>query len=99
MEEKVVRSKTPAVLFLLIFSLAVLSASIPTVASAQIGIPSTTSTPEQTSTEPQLTFQTPSVGAFNGSAKLDKVTPGALKISILDAIDRGIRHNLGLLLS
>jgi outer membrane protein TolC len=99
MEEKVVRTKTAPVPFLLMFSLAVLSAAVPAVAGAQVGIPPTSSTSEQTSAEPQVAFQTPAVGVFSGSAKLDKVTPGVLKISILDAIDRGIRHNLGLLLS
>jgi outer membrane protein TolC len=36
---------------------------------------------------------------FNGSGLVDKPVPGILKLSILDAIDRGLRHNLGLLLS
>ncbi|HET9184457.1 MAG TPA: TolC family protein [Candidatus Angelobacter sp.] len=40
-----------------------------------------------------------SLDVFNGSGKIDKPTPGEIPISILDAIDRGIRHNLGLLLS
>lgn len=40
-----------------------------------------------------------SLGAFNGSGKVDKPVAGEIPITILDAIDRGIRHNLGLLLS
>jgi outer membrane protein TolC len=40
-----------------------------------------------------------SLGVFSGSGKVDKPVPGEISISILEAIDRGIRHNLGLLLS
>jgi len=43
--------------------------------------------------------QTPSTGVFGGSGAVDKPVPGVIPLSILDAIDRGIRHNLGLLLS
>ena len=39
------------------------------------------------------------LGVFSGSGKVDKAVPGDIPISIVDAIDRGIRHNLGLLLS
>lgn len=33
---------------------------------------------------------------FNGSIVKDKVVPGVLPLSLLDAIDRGLRYNLGL---
>ncbi len=46
---------------------------------------------------PQPATQT--FGAFSGSGRVDKLVPQVLDISIVDAIDRGIRHNLGLLLS
>ena len=36
---------------------------------------------------------------FNGSGIVDKPVPGVLKLSLLDVIDRGVKHNLGLLLS
>jgi outer membrane protein TolC len=36
---------------------------------------------------------------FSGSGRVDKLIASEIQISILDAIDRGIRHNLGLLLS
>ncbi len=42
---------------------------------------------------------TQSLGVFSGSGRVDKLVPQVLDISIVDAIDRGIRHNLGLLLS
>lgn len=38
-------------------------------------------------------------GVFSGSGKVDKLVPGVVDLTILDAIDRGLRHNLGLLLS
>ena len=37
--------------------------------------------------------------SFNGSGVVDKLAPGVVQLSLLDAIDRGIKHNLGLLLS
>jgi outer membrane protein TolC len=46
-----------------------------------------------------MSTQPPSAGAFNGSGTVDKLVPGVVQISLLDAIDRGIKHNLGLLLS
>ncbi|HLJ89891.1 MAG TPA: TolC family protein [Candidatus Angelobacter sp.] len=39
------------------------------------------------------------VDAFEGSGTVDKLVPGVLKLSLLEALDRGIKHNLGLLLS
>lgn len=83
------------------FLLTALLAAAVVPATAQIGVPAGTSTSSQTnsSQDAQTTFQTPNLGAFSGSAGIDKVQPGVLKISILDAIDRGFRHNLGMLLS
>jgi outer membrane protein TolC len=101
LEEKVVRTKTPAGAGLWFFVISILalpaiplSAQLP--GQSQYSAPSTD---QNSSTAPQTTFQTPALGVFSGSARIDKVTPDVLKISILDAIDRGIRHNLGLLVS
>jgi outer membrane protein TolC len=41
----------------------------------------------------------PSVDSFSGSGTVDKLVPGVIPLSLLDAIDRGLKHNLGLLLS
>lgn len=54
---------------------------------------------EQTNPTPRTPAQTQSLSVFNGSGRVDKLVTGEIPISILDAIDRGIRHNLGLLLS
>jgi outer membrane protein TolC len=43
--------------------------------------------------------QTPALGVFSGSGTVDKVVPGVVRLSLLDAMDRGLKHNLGLLLS
>jgi outer membrane protein TolC len=43
--------------------------------------------------------QTPPNDTFNGSALVDKLVPEVIPLSILDAINRGLKHNLGLLLS
>jgi outer membrane protein TolC len=43
--------------------------------------------------------QTPALESFSGSGKVDKPVPGVISLSLLDAMDRGLRHNLGLLLS
>jgi outer membrane protein TolC len=53
--------------------------------------------PEQSNAPVQV--QGLSLGTFNGSGNIDKPVPGEIALPILDAIDRGIRHNLGLLLS
>jgi outer membrane protein TolC len=49
--------------------------------------------------QPITPAQTPSLDTFNGSALVDKPVPEVIKISILDAIDRSLKHNLGFLLS
>jgi outer membrane protein TolC len=43
--------------------------------------------------------QTPSLDTFNGSGVIDPLVPGVVKLSLLDAMDHGLKHNLGLLLS
>jgi outer membrane protein TolC len=47
----------------------------------------------------QAQGQSPATDVFSGSAMVDKPVPGAVQLSVLDAIDRGLKHNLGLLLS
>ena len=42
---------------------------------------------------------TTGVAPFSGSVPVDKPTPGVLQISLQDAINRGLRQNLGALLS
>lgn len=46
-----------------------------------------------------MPIQPPSMQALSGSGIVDKPVPGTVQISILDAIDRGLKHNLALLLS
>ncbi|MGZ4856102.1 MAG: TolC family protein, partial [Candidatus Angelobacter sp.] len=41
----------------------------------------------------------PALESFSGSGTVDKLVPGVIQLSLLDAIDRGLKHNLGLLLS
>jgi outer membrane protein TolC len=41
----------------------------------------------------------PALDSFSGSGTVDKLVPGVVQLSLLDAMDRGLRHNLGLLLS
>jgi outer membrane protein TolC len=43
--------------------------------------------------------QTPTLDTFTGSGIVDKPVPGVVPLSLLEAMDRGLRHNLGLLLS
>ena len=62
-----------------------------------------TSTPTaNTSTAPAPAVsiaQTPALDTFNGSGTVDKLVPGVIELSLVDAMDRGLKHNLGLLLS
>ncbi len=69
---------------------------------------SSTAAPEQqapAAQTPSLPVPTPlsttlsPFGVFSGSGKVDKLVPGVINISILGAIDRGLKYNLGLLLS
>lgn len=63
-------------------------------------LPGTAPAPATDRQSPALTTaQTPSLDAFNGSGTVDKLVPGVVQLSLLDAMDRGLRHNLGLLLS
>ncbi len=43
--------------------------------------------------------QTPVLENFSGSGAVDKLVSGVIPLSLLDAMDRGLKHNLGLLLS
>jgi outer membrane protein TolC len=66
--------------------------------AAQLPTAGPASAPDRQS--PALTSaQAPSLDAFNGSGTVDKLVPGVVQLSLLDAMDRGLRHNLGLLLS
>src|ERR1044071_9588034 len=62
-----------------------------------------TSTPESTAPQAQAPAlpmaQSPAMETFNGSGTVDKLVPGVIPLSLLDAMDRGLKHNLGLLLS
>lgn len=58
----------------------------------------TSNRPEQQ--PPAVTpVQPPSTDALSGSGITDKLVPETIQLSILDAIDRGLKHNLALLLS
>lgn len=84
--------RTQPVLVVLFIFLAVLSSA------AQL--PATGLAPAADSQSPPLTApQTPALDSFNGSGAVDKLVPGVIQLSLLDAIDRGIKHNLGLLVS
>src|SRR6266849_1575726 len=80
----------PLVLFVLVAALA-------STAQLPASGPMTASSDQQ---PPAVTpIQTPPLDAFSGSGTVDKLVPGVLPLSLLDAIDRGMKHNLGLLLS
>jgi len=69
-------------------------------ASAQFSIPGAPQPATLGQQAPPITpAQAPSTDTFSGSAMVDKPVPGAVQLSILGAIDRGLKHNLGLLLS
>src|SRR5947209_14564269 len=69
-------------------------------ASAQVpGTPVTSSSGNEQPPPASENIQPLQLQQFNGSGIVDKPVPGVLKLSLLDVIDRGIKHNLGLLLS
>lgn len=62
-----------------------------------------TSAPEPATSEPPSlatsVTQSPVLDTFSGSGSVDKLVPGVVQVSLIDAMDRGLKHNLGLLLS
>jgi outer membrane protein TolC len=72
-----------------------------TAVSAVAQLPGTTPGPINTeSPAVSLSVTQPvSQDAFTGSGIVDKPVAGVVQLSLLDAIDRGLKHNLGLLLS
>jgi len=87
--------RTKAVLLLAFLSMAVL----PLAAQLPLASSSTGSSNEQQQA-PQPVIQSPlPLEQFSGSGIVDKPVPGVIKLSLLDALDRGLKHNLGLLLS
>jgi len=69
------------------------------VATAQTPPTTPEPSPQETQAPPLSVSQTPSLDNFNGSGTVDKLVPGVIPLSLLDAMDRGLKHNLGLLLS
>lgn len=72
-------------------------------AHAQVGTPAGGMAPASTySQEPEISVPAPSMppigNSYSGSVP-GKLVPGVLKISLQDAIQLGLRHNLGLLLA
>lgn len=83
---------TQAALMLLFVFLAV----IPSAAQ----LPTTSAATSSSSQSPSLTSaQSQPLDTFSGSGAVDKLVPGMVELSLLDAMDRGLKHNLGLLLS
>jgi outer membrane protein TolC len=68
--------------------------------TAQLPTSAAPASASSSSQSPALTFaQTPPIDTFNGSGAVDKLVPGVVQLSLLDAMDRGLKHNLGILLS
>ena len=90
-------TRTKAVLLACFLLLAVL----PAVTQGNPGSSSAggNNTSDQRTTPSIMQLPPISLDQFNGSGKTDALVPGVIKLSVLDAIDRGLKHNLGLLLS
>src|SRR5216110_220179 len=88
--------RTKALLTAIFFSIAAISA-VAQLPGAPVPAASGTNEQQQQSTPENI--QPLQLQQFNGSGIVDKPVPGVLKLSLLDVIDRGIKHNLGLLLS
>jgi len=79
-----------AVLFLFL-------STAPALAQFPTSAPAANTTEAQT--PPVSVSQTPALDTFSGSGTIDKPVPGVISLSLLDSLDRGLKHNLGLLLS
>jgi outer membrane protein TolC len=67
--------------------------------AAQLPTPSAGSAAPEAPAPPVSITPSQPLDTFNGSGTFDKPVPGVISLSLLDAMDRGLRHNLGLLLS
>jgi outer membrane protein TolC len=86
--------RTQRVLVILFVFLAAISCA------AQLPGASAPALPSQDRQAPAInTPLPPSLEQFSGSGTVDKLVPGVIQLGLLDAIDRGLKHNLGLLLS
>jgi outer membrane protein TolC len=93
--EKVNKRMQPVLVVFIIF-LTALSAA----AQLPAGGAPAASPPSSSRESTPLTSAMPqSLDSFSGSGTIDKMVPGVIQLSLLDAIDRGLKHNLGLLLS
>jgi outer membrane protein TolC len=71
-----------------------------TAVSSVAQLPTLAPAPASDRQPPALTPVVPlSQDQFSGSGTMDKLAPGVIQLPLLDAIDRGLKHNLGLLLS
>lgn len=71
-----------------------------TAVSSVAQLPTSAPAPATDRQPPALTpVVSPSQDQFSGSGTVDKLAPGVIQLPLLDAIDRGLKHNLGLLLS
>jgi outer membrane protein TolC len=90
-EKGMMRAKAvQSILFLLLAALAATAQTPPTAPEPS---------PQEMQAPPVSVSQTPSLDNFNGSGAVDKLVPGVIPLTLLDAMDRGLKHNLGLLLS
>lgn len=91
-----VMMRTKAVLLVCFLLLAL----FPAVAQSSFGSSSASGNTNDDRNAPETIQSQPlSLDQFNGSGRTDPLVPGVIKLSILDAMDRGLKHNLGLLLS
>src|ERR1041385_6709130 len=68
--------------------------------AAQLPGAGSSTTSSQDRQAPAITTSLPpALEQFSGSGTVDKLVPGTIQLGLLDAIDRGLKHNLGLLLS
>src|SRR6476646_10621052 len=87
------RMKSMRTMHAALMSLFLFLAVLPSAAQLPTSAPATASS----SQSPSITSaQTPALDTFNGSGAVDKLVPGVVQLSPLDAMDRGLKHNLGL---
>jgi outer membrane protein TolC len=89
---------SPACIFLFSFLIVALfspSLVAQTATSASSGVFTGTTATAGTASNPVFTGSS-AQNPFLGSASTEKLVPGSVPITLLDAIDRGLKHNLGL---
>jgi outer membrane protein TolC len=74
-------------------------AQVPRLGTVPAGNAENAGSPSSTGRVPGTAARTPDIGMFSGSVVSEKAVAGEIQLTLIDALQRGLRTNLGLLVS